>query len=344
MSPSRFVQAVFFPLTESSVLFALAGFWLLVALVGFAGMFGIWLAIIVVPAVIRYQLYLLEAQAHGSKPQPPGVEFFNWVHDTWTLFPVVIVAAIGWAAYAIHAAAGFAAMLSFLVFCGFLYPAMLGVLAITHSPLQSINPIALYRFVGGCGLSYAVAPVYLLLIAFVMPMTRELGVLARSFVEMFFVFSLHSVIGAVIEPRGIVDDVYIPDAPGPDAAGQPGDIEKTRVGVLGHAYAFISRDNRKGGFDHIVDAIGKDPDPKAAWAWYFDHMLAWENRQHALFFAQHYIHDALRHGERVPALKVIMRCRLIDESFRPFEDDVPAAIAAAEATRNSELATVLKRR
>ncbi len=343
MSPNRFIQAVFFPLTESGVLFALAGFWLLVALVGFAGMFGIWLAIIVVPAVIRYQLYLLEAQAHGRRPQPPGIEFFNWVHDAWTLFPVVIVVAMGWAAYAIDAAAGPVAMFTFMLCCGILYPAMLGVLAITHSPAQSINPIALYRFVVGCGLSYAVAPVYLLLIAFIFPMTREMGVLARSFVEMFFVFSLHSVIGAVIEPRGIVDDVYIPDAREPDADEQRDNIEKNRAGVLGHAYSFISRDNREGGIGHIVEAIGKDTDPKGAWAWYFERMMGWENRQHVLFFAQHYIHDALQHGERVVALKVIMRCRMIDENFRPFPDDVPAAIAAAEGTRNAELAAVLKR-
>ena len=80
----------------------------------------------------------------------------------------------------------------------------------------------------------------------------------------------------------------------------------------------------------------------AAWRWYFDKMLGWEQQQHALFFAQHYIHDMLAHGERIPALKVIMRCRLIDEYFKPAPDDIPAAIQAAESSGNSELAAVLK--
>jgi len=71
-------------------------------------------------------------------------------------------------------------------------------------------------------------------------------------------------------------------------------------------------------------------------------MLGWEQKQHALFFAQQYIHDMLAHGERVPALKVIMRCRLIDENFKPLREDVPAAIQAAENSGNNELATVLK--
>ena len=122
-----------------------------------------------------------------------------------------------------------------------------------------------------------------------------------------------------------------------------GDVEKHRVGVLGHAYGFISRDNREGGFRHIMGEIDCDPDPVQAWAWYFGKMLGWENQQHALFFAQHYIRDALKHGDDVVALKVIMRGRLIDEQFRPAREDIPAAIGAAERHGNTELAAVLKR-
>jgi hypothetical protein len=42
-------------------------------------------------------------------------------------------------------------------------------------------------------------------------------------------------------------------------------------------------------------------------------------------------------------LKLIMRCRLVNEQFRPLREDMPAAIAAAESSGNIELATVLKR-
>jgi hypothetical protein len=51
----------------------------------------------------------------------------------------------------------------------------------------------------------------------------------------------------------------------------------------------------------------------------------------------------LKHGENIPALKVIMRCRLADEEFHPFRDDLPAAIEAAQRSGNIELAAVLKR-
>jgi hypothetical protein len=72
-------------------------------------------------------------------------------------------------------------------------------------------------------------------------------------------------------------------------------------------------------------------------------MLNWENKQHAMFFGQHHVADMLDHGEDIPALKAIMRCRLIDEAFKPFPEDVARAISAAETHRNIELAAVLKR-
>ncbi len=113
---------------------------------------------------------------------------------------------------------------------------------------------------------------------------------------------------------------------------------------MSHAYGFISRGNRDSGLAHIKEWIADDQDPEAAWAWYFNKMLGWENQQHALFFAQHYVHDLLRHGDTVPALKIIMRCRLINDRFKPLGEDVPVAIEAAESVGNRELAAVLKRR
>jgi hypothetical protein len=163
------------------------------------------------------------------------------------------------------------------------------------------------------------------------------------FLEMLMIFSLHALIGSIMTAHDIFDDVSIPDdvERGDEELAQ--DLEKKRASILSHAYGFISRGNREGGFKHIVDEMAGETDVPAAWAWYFDRMSRWEQKQHALFFAQRYVHDLLLHGEKIPAIKVIMRCRLIDEQFRPLGEDVPAAILAAESTGNYELAAVLRR-
>jgi len=191
--------------------------------------------------------------------------------------------------------------------------------------------------------TFWIAPLYLALILWFSLQNIAMPVLVSQFVQLFLMFSFAAVTGTLIAPERLIDDVHIPDAEERDEQTIAGDIEATREFVLTHAYGFISRNNRRGGFSHIMNEIKRDPDPGGAWAWYFDRMLRWEDKQHALFFAQHHVGDMLDHGEEIPALKTILRCRLLNESFKPFPEDIPRAIAAAERSGNIELAAVLKR-
>jgi hypothetical protein len=344
MKLSKWLRAALLPLTNLSVFFSLLAFWLLIALAAAARMFGVWLAILILPALFRYLTNLVETTGRGLQPEPPGTEFFRWIGDSWSLFPAVIVVALAWASYGLYGAAGAGPMIVLLVAAGLLYPAVLGVLSITHSPLQSVNPVALRNFIARIGLPYWVAPAYLALIVYLSTVVQIFPYLIDVFLEMLMIFSLHSVVGCIMSAHDIFEDVSIPDdvEPGDEELAQH--LEKKRAAILSHAYGFISRGNREGGFKHIVDEIAGEPDVAAAWAWYFDRMLRWEQKQHALFFAQRYVHDLLLHGEKIPAIKVIMRCRLIDEKFRPLGEDTRAAILAAESTGNNEVAAVLRGR
>jgi putative membrane protein insertion efficiency factor len=116
---------------------------------------------------------------------------------------------------------------------------------------------------------------------------------------------------------------------------------KERTVVLNHAYGFISRDNRAGGFKHIHDWIEQDADPDDAWSWFFDQMMLWEIKDPALLFAQEYLTRLLHDGDYTKAVKVITRCRYINESFLPLSDDRELAREAAEACGNDELAASL---
>lgn len=341
--PIDLMRAAALPVTNAGVLLALLLFWLLIYLVAAAGMFGVWLAIVIVPALFRYLTNLVETVGRGLKVEPLGAEFFRWIGDWWSLFPAVVVILIAWASYQIHLSAGDSAMTVFIIVMGSLYPAILAVLSVTHSPLQSISPMPIFNMLRCVGPAYVIAPLYLALIVFLSTLIQPLPMLAELLLELLMMFSLHAVIGRLLEPHAIFDNVSIPDPVERTETEISSDIEKARINVLGYAYGLINRGNRDGGLKHLVERIEDDPDIAAAWAWYFTHMLEWENKQHALFFAQHYIHDMLKHGENIPALKVIMRCRLLDDTFRPLAEDMPTAILLAETHGNNELATVLKR-
>ena len=343
MKPANIVNAILYPVTQSSVIIPVLVLWLLMSFARWGGVLGLFLMFLVIPAVFRFQMILLEARANGREPATPDVDFFRWFGNAWTLFPVPLVLIAGWGITAAWANFGSAAAILALFAAGALLPASFAVLAITHSPMQSLNPIAIGRLLRECADTFWIAPVYMVVAGWLMLQAESLPTMLANLVTMLLISSVFSVIGSLIEPYGLMEDVSIPDSLQPDEDAIAGDLEKARIEVLTHAYGFVSRGNREGGFKHITDWIAKDPDVVTAWAWFFDRMMAWEQNEHALFFAQHYIHDMLRHGEKIPALKLIMRCRLVNEQFRPLREDMPAAIAAAESSGNIELATVLKR-
>jgi hypothetical protein len=343
MKPSDVIRAIAYPLTHLSVLFPAILLWLLLSFGRWGGVLGLFLMFLVLPAVFRLQMIVLEARGQDREVPAMGVEFFDWTGNAWSLFPLPLFILAGWGV--LSAAENFGVMAGWaaLAVAAIAMPASLAVLAITHSPLQSLNPVAIGRLIERCGATIWIATAYLMVAGWFCIQSEALPWMLANLIQMFLSLSFFSLLGSLIESYDLMEDVSIPDSLEPGEEQLTADIEAARSAALSHAYGFVSRGNREGGFKHIVDAINADADTVGAWAWYFDRMMHWEQKEHALFFAQRYIHDMLKHGEKIPALKVIMRCRLINEQFHPLREDMPAAIEAAESTGNIELATVLKR-
>lgn len=342
MRPFDLGRALLAPVTEPTILLPVVMFAILTTLGMNGGLIGIFLLILLLPPIFRFQMLVLEAAARGVAPEPLDAENFSFAGSGWALFPLPLVILITWATVATTQRYGDTGGFLVLFVAAMLLPASLSVLVITRSPLQSLNPVALMRLIRTCGAGLWIASVYLVIAGVAMQKLVGLPMVIGNFAQLVLLFAFFSLTGTLIRPYGVVDDVYIPEDGLPDNETVLGDIEKHRAAVLGHAYGFISRDNRRGGFQHVFDEIEKDPDPIAAWDWYFNKMLGWENQVHALFFAQHYVHDALRHGEDVRALKAIMRCRMISDRFKPFPEDLPLALKAAERAENTEVAKVLR--
>ena len=344
MTPREFLGELAYPLRSSGALIAIITFVLLLWLVRAAGMLGIWLAVAVVPAFLRYLTMVAEARAEGREAAPPGIEYFTLVGNLWTLFPVIPVFAIAYLVGASRDAFGAPAGMVVAGAFALVLPALVAVLVITHSPLQSVDPRALYRFIRSCGPSYWYAPAAAILSLVVPAMLGFLPGLARSFVEIYLLVAVFAVMGAVTRGTNLFTEVELPEAAGPDEAKRSERLGRGRTGALNHAYGFVSRGNRDGGLEHIYQWLARDPDPDAAWPWFLREMLRWEDPLPALLLAQQYLGRLLALGDRVGAVKLLMRCRLVDPAFRPLDADLPQAIAAARACNNPELAAALSRR
>ena len=343
MSVAEYCRELIFPARSLGTIVSLLAFYLLGSLIWLAGPIGIWLAIMVVPAMFRYLILLAQARARGIEAEPPGVEYFSPVGNWWTLFPAVPAFGVAQGWLFLTTSYGAVAAVLFGLVVAAIMPAMMAVLMITRSPAQSLNPFALWTLVRECGASYWFAPLTLGLMLIVPTLLSGLPNWLQSLLELYLVFAFYAVTGAITRQKQLIDEVYIDDPLEPDVEQQLSDLAAERMSILTHAYGFVSRGNRIGGLEHIYSWLRRDPDPDDAWPWFLEQMLKWEHDEHALFFAQTYLSRLLGLEDSIKASKLILRCRLLDERFRPLAEDLPAAIDAAGRCGNASLAEALKR-
>ena len=331
-----FSVELLFPLRSVACLFAMCTFALLIMLALKAGLPGLWLLVVVVPALSRFLVIVAEARAEGRDVEPPGIEFFSLAGNAWTLFPALPAAGT---LILVHTMAGTEPALATAVglAAGVVLPAMIAVIVITHSPLQSLNPAALYRLVRSVGPPYLLASILFLLLGAAV----AAGGAALALGALYLLFAFHAVCGALLRERDLLHDIDIPADEAAAAAMTAGALAQERRVCLGHAYALFSRGNENGALAYLAKWLEQDPDPHGARDWFQKEMLGWENRRPALCFGQDYLGWLLAVGEPILAVKLMLRLRLLDPAFRPAAADLPAALAAARTSGNTELAEVL---
>jgi len=334
------------------VLFALVLFYALLEIALFGRMFGIVIALVlatqlivfVLPALLRYLMVILQARAFGREPEPLDIDLLSWVGNAWTLFPLAHLVAFVYIIYLVGSAFGSAAALVVAVAYALFLPASLIVLAVSHSVLASLNPATLIELVKRCGFVYLIGPAFLVAASWaVLRINVAVNVdMLTEFVSLYLTFAAFAVFGGMVRPLQLQRELDVPMPASIDTQVERDRHLLERTMVLNHAYAIISRGNRQQGLEHIYKVLADDPDDEAGWAWFFENMLRWENPEAAFAFAQQYVHELLRYGENVKAVKVMLRCRMINPEFKPLFEDLELAAAAAEACQNEELASFLR--
>lgn len=341
MSLEDFVGELLLPFRSLSSALTLLTFALLLALISAAGLLGLWLMVIVMPALFRYLVSVAESRAEGHDVDPPGIEYFTVGGHLWALFPIVptfLFAVMISEAAASGPALGWMAGLGAIA----IFPAIVAVLVITHSPLQSMNPLALARFAVAAGPAYLYAPPIAALLIWPLIRSDTLPGWLLGIAQLYLAFVFYAVTGALIREKGLLGEIDIPDLPSLRESAHQNAVLEDRAATLNHAYALASRGNSEGAFRHLEQWIEQDPEPADARAWYFEHMLAWEDKMPALLFARRNLGILLEEGKDVPAVKLMLRCRLVNDAFRPLPEHLAAAVAAARRCGNDELAESLE--
>ncbi len=345
LKPTEIARELAYPASNASVLMSLLLFYLLLRFAASGGILGLILALLVLPGLFRYLMLILESRAKGEETGPLTVEHLLWFGSAWSLFSAVHAAILIYSTYIFGSLYGLAAMLAADALLAVAIPASLTVLAITRSPLQCLDPRSVSGVIRRCGSGYWVLPTYFLIAGVLIWWLSALSLpdFVHELIAFYLVFAFYALIGGVVQPHQFHREVEINDPVEPDQEAVDEHLQKERTAILNHAYGFISRDNRAGGFKHIRDWLQQDPAPDDAWSWFFDQMMRWEVKEPALVFAQTYLSRLLHDGEYVAAVKVITRCRHVKESFQPLPGDRELALEAAEHCQNDDLIRQLGR-
>jgi hypothetical protein len=343
------VREITYPLTQAAMLLALLFFWALLVIVDKAGLPGLFLLVVSLPAYVRYLLAILEARAHGRQPEPPTLEMFSLVDSLWTLFPLMPVAAIVWLEYFLFGGIGPAphriliAALPVFAFV-LLIPASLTILTMTRSPLASINPLLVGRVIGRSMPAYLLIPLAILALSAVLfgLALRGTPTPLLNLGGSYLLFLLCSLTGGVMHRKGMQLEVDIPDGVAIDQSSLDRKMHGGRQAIASHAYGFISRGNRDGGLKHIRDRIDAEADVDDAWQWFFDEMMRWESSDAVLFFAQPYLSRLLRLEQDAATLRVLTRCLHRNPRFRPLEQDRELLIQLLKKRHRQDLLAQLE--
>ena len=148
---TRLIQALFLPLTSLPVMLVSVLLTVLISIGIAATQLGIWIGLLVVflclPPLFRYQMTIVEDCARGKAPSALGADDFGIVGKGYAFFPLLLVLALGSLSHTASSQFGIVGSGVVFVLAGVLFPASLALLAITRSPLQCINPVAVARFI-----------------------------------------------------------------------------------------------------------------------------------------------------------------------------------------------------
>jgi len=223
-------------------------------------------------------------------------------------------------------------------------PASVAVLAITHSPAESLNPAAMMRMIRACGASYFAVPSVLIVMSalFIVLYVAGVPLFLIDLSTSYQIVLLFSMTGAVLHTNNVAMQVAIEDPLELTADDIARDLNHERQKVANHAYGFISRGNREGGFAHIRQWLENEAAVEEAYPWFFHEMLKWESKDPALFFAQEYLGRLLRLQMDKEALKLIARCLHENTRWQPLPGNRDEVNELAARHGRKDLITLLK--
>ena len=326
---------------EPTILVTSVVYGFLVALCVLAGIFGIWLGVLLLTSLWRYSYIVLRAVAQGhQRLPPPELDSMNpvgrWA-EVWhfVFFPGAVLAT------APYQPAG--TIVAIVV--AIMFPASAAVMGLTSSLSQAFNPEALIHFARTTRRDYwtlviGYVTIFVgasLLIAVVLPAIGFFAIAASAIVAIWALFSSFALVGTVLRAHRL--EFEIPGEVRPREEEMLERRHREWRGDLDIAYGSFRSGLLESGYKTLHKLVDANGDSVEINHWLIENMFEWEDKRFALEIAAKVIPRLLARGDRQDALELYQRCRRRNPEFRPAVADAQQLAAyAAEIGRTGLVA------
>lgn len=298
-----------------------------------AGLFGIWLGILVLFSFWRYCYIALLAFAQGHKRiHPPDLDTFNPVGNWgvmmhFFLFPGLMAVAL------IYRPGG----LVLVPFIALAFPASAALMGLTSNIAHALNPAALIEFARLLGSDYKALVIgYIAILGgafIVLALMGRYSGLSMFFVgtviEIWAILASFALIGSALRAHRLQFEIIGELVPREEQLlkRRHDDWRKD----LDIAFAAFRSGLRASGYNTLHAIVTSQDDSLEVNHWLVENMLEWADKSYAFEVAVKLMPRMLAAGDGSGALELFQRCRASDPQFRPPQ---PLAGQLAECARS----------
>lgn len=298
-----------------------------------AGLFGLWLGLLLLAGFFRYSFVLLDELVSGrTQLSVFAIEMLNPIGEHRAV--LCLVFAVG-AFFGTDAALywfGPAGAVAIGVLVLGIVPAVIAIQGATGSAAQSMNPVRCWKLMNRLGSDYfcivAVCGGGVLVV--MLGEVASLPRIVRIAVFMYAWFSLLAVIGGVLHERRA--DLRMEDIDAPDIAqlDDTADVERERQHFLDLVYAEWRGGSRNNAWRTVTARLDASKDAMTELRWLYQRTRGWPDSRLAHRLAQELVPKLLTLRHNGEALDIARERLSIAPEFRP--------LASADLIRLAELA------
>jgi len=306
---------------------------LLFVLAAQAGLFGIWLGILVLISFWRYCYTALRSFAQGHKRiHPPDLESCNPVGDWgvlmhFFLFPGLMAVAL------IYRPAG----LVLVPILALAFPASAALMGLTSNIAHALNPAALIEFARTLGTDYRALVVgYIgilggafLVLSLMGMVSGMLVFLVGTIIEIWAILASFALIGSALRAHRLQFEIVGELVPREELLRKQRHDDWRKD--LDIAFAAFRSGLYASGYNSLHAIVASQGDSLEVNHWLVENMLEWDEKKYALEVASKLMPRMLASGDGSGALELYQRCRRRDPQFRPPQ---PVAEQLAECARS----------